>query len=180
MTPTHSPSSMMRSKRNTESEWDKRNKGGRRGPTRGKVLDEELGIVAKGLAVEGVEHGVAGTIGGGGATVSLSSLAVLERLSTERTLVDLALGRAGEGETVMLELEDAVGCVCKIGQQLRPKRCRRAGGARASRHLSEGRSQPPAIRQHKVDCRTCSGSHPGKHAGESAARPGSTRPSKLT
>jgi hypothetical protein len=43
-----------------------------------KVLDEEVGIVAQGLAIEGVEDSVASTVGGGGAAVGLSTLAVLE------------------------------------------------------------------------------------------------------
>lgn len=70
------------------------------------------------LAVEGVKHGVAGAVGGGGAAVRLSTLAELERLSTERALVDLALRSAGEGETVVLELEDRVGSLtAPVGRQ---------------------------------------------------------------
>ena len=42
-----------------------------------KILDEEVGVVAEGLAVEGMEEGVTGTVGGGGATVRLTTLAVL-------------------------------------------------------------------------------------------------------
>ena len=57
----------------------------------GKVLDEEVGVVTEGLTVEGVKEGVAGTVGRGGATVGLATLAELEGLTTERTLVDLAL-----------------------------------------------------------------------------------------
>ena len=60
----------------------------------GKVLDEEVGVVTEGLAVEGVEEGVAGTVGRGGAAVGLATLAELERLTTKRTLVDLALLRS--------------------------------------------------------------------------------------
>ena len=59
-----------------------------------EVLDEEVGVVAEGLAVEGMEEGVTGTVGGGGATVRLTTLAVLQRLATEGALVDLALLRA--------------------------------------------------------------------------------------
>jgi hypothetical protein len=75
----------------------------------GEVLNEVLGVVAERLAVKGVEHGVSGTVGSGGATVSLSSLAVLERLSSESALVDLALLGTREGETVVLKFEDGVG-----------------------------------------------------------------------
>ena len=56
-----------------------------------EVFNEEVSVVTEGLAVEGVKEGVAGTVGRGGATVSLATLAELERLTTERTLVDLAL-----------------------------------------------------------------------------------------
>lgn len=78
--------------------------------TSGEVLDEVLGVVAERLAVESVEHGMSGSVGGSGATVGLSSLSVLERLSTERALVDLALLGAGEGESVVLELENGRSC----------------------------------------------------------------------
>ena len=45
----------------------------------------------------GLEHHIS-------AAVRLAALAVLEGLSTERTLVDLALWRAREGHTKVLEL----------------------------------------------------------------------------
>lgn len=77
--------------------------------TSGEVLDEVLGVVAERLAVEGVKHSVTGAIGSGSAAVGLSSLSKLERLSSESALVDLALLGAGEGETVVLELENRVG-----------------------------------------------------------------------
>jgi hypothetical protein len=67
-------------------------------------LDEEVGVVAERLAVEGVEKSVAGTVGSGGAAVGLATLAELERLTTEGTLVDLALLGTREGDTVVLEL----------------------------------------------------------------------------
>jgi len=57
----------------------------------GKVLDEEVGVVAKRLAVEGVEDGVTGTISDGSAAVSLTTFTELQTLTTEGTLVDLAL-----------------------------------------------------------------------------------------
>jgi hypothetical protein len=69
-----------------------------------KVLDEEVGVVAERLAVECVKHSVARSVGGGGASVRLSTLAVVERLTTKGTLVDLALLGSREGETVVLEL----------------------------------------------------------------------------
>ena len=56
-----------------------------------EVLNEEVGVVPEGLAIERVEEGVAGTVGSSSASVRLTTLAELERLATERTLVDLAL-----------------------------------------------------------------------------------------
>jgi hypothetical protein len=70
----------------------------------GEVFDKVLRVMSQGLAVECVENGVAGTVGSGGASVSLATLAELERLSTKGTLVDLAFLRSGEGYTVVLEL----------------------------------------------------------------------------
>ena len=58
-----------------------------------EVLDEEVGVVTEGLAVECVEECVAGTVRRRGTTVRLTALAKLQRLSTESALVDLALGR---------------------------------------------------------------------------------------
>lgn len=61
------------------------------------------------LTVEGVKHGVSSSVSGGGTSVRLSSLSVLERLSSERTLVDLALLGTREGESEMFEFENRVG-----------------------------------------------------------------------
>ncbi len=69
-----------------------------------KVLNEEVCVVPEGLAVERVEEGVAGTVGRSSATVCLTALAELEGLTTERTLVDLALLGSREGDTEVLEL----------------------------------------------------------------------------
>jgi hypothetical protein len=69
-----------------------------------KVFDEEVGVVAERLAVEGVKNGVTRSVGGGGAPVSLSSLSELERLSTKGSLVDLALLGTREWDTKVLEL----------------------------------------------------------------------------
>ena len=58
---------------------------------KGEVLDEEVGVVAERLAIERVEESVSSTISGSSAAVGLATLAVLEGLTTERALVDLAL-----------------------------------------------------------------------------------------
>lgn len=59
-----------------------------------EVLDEEVGVVPEGLAVERVEESVPGTIRRRCAAVGLATLAVLQRLTAESTLVDLALLRS--------------------------------------------------------------------------------------
>ena len=69
-----------------------------------EVLDEEVGIVAQGLAVERVQQCVAREVGRGGAAVGLAALAEVERLTAERALVDLALLRTREGNTEVLKL----------------------------------------------------------------------------
>jgi hypothetical protein len=70
-----------------------------------KVFDEEVGVVSKRLTVQGVENGVTRSIGGGGTSVCLTTLAVLEGLTTERSLVDLSFLGSGEGYTVMFKLQ---------------------------------------------------------------------------
>jgi hypothetical protein len=56
-----------------------------------KVLDEEVGVVAQRLTVEGMKDGVACSVGGGGTSVCLSTFTVFEGLTTKGSLVDLAL-----------------------------------------------------------------------------------------
>jgi hypothetical protein len=50
-------------------------------------------------------------IGGGAATVGLASLSVLERLTTEGSLVDLASVSSREGHTIRLELVHGTDCL---------------------------------------------------------------------
>ena len=50
-------------------------------------LDEELAVVLERLAVECVEHGVAGPVLDAGAAVGLPALAEIQRLPAERALV---------------------------------------------------------------------------------------------
>jgi hypothetical protein len=54
---------------------------------KGKVLDEVVCVVSEGLAIEGVEQGVSGTIGSSTTPVSLTSLSELLRLTAEGALV---------------------------------------------------------------------------------------------
>jgi hypothetical protein len=69
-----------------------------------EVLDEEVGVVTEGLAVEGMQESVSGTVSGCCTPVGLASLAVVERLSTECSLVNFTLLCPGEGKTEVLEL----------------------------------------------------------------------------
>ena len=43
----------------------------------GEILDEEVGVVTEGLAVECVEEGVTGTVGSSRASVCLAALTIL-------------------------------------------------------------------------------------------------------
>jgi hypothetical protein len=53
----------------------------------GEVLDEVVGVVAEGLAVESVKKSVTGSVSGGATSVGLATLAELLGLSTEGSLV---------------------------------------------------------------------------------------------
>ena len=73
-----------------------------------KELDEVRGVVAQRLAVKRMKHGVACAVGSGGTAVRLSTLAIMERLATECTLVDLAFLRTRKGQAVVLQLQHRV------------------------------------------------------------------------
>jgi len=72
----------------------------------GEELDEVVCVVSEGLSVKSVEQCVAGSVGGGTAAVCLTSLAKFLGLSTESTLVDLAVVGSGEWTSVVLQLVD--------------------------------------------------------------------------
>ena len=71
----------------------------------GEELDVEFRGVAQRLAVHGVQHGVAGAVGGGAGALRLA-LAVVQRHAAERPLVDLAVLGARERHAPMLEFVD--------------------------------------------------------------------------
>ena len=77
----------------------------------GEVLDEELGGVAQRLAVERVQHGVAGAVGGGAGALRRRALAEVGGHAAEGALVDLPVLGAAEGDAVVLELVDRGGRV---------------------------------------------------------------------
>ena len=70
----------------------------------GEVLHEEDAVVAESTTEQGVQHGVTGTVSDGAASVGLTSLSVVSGLSTEGTLVDLALRGTAKRHAVRLEL----------------------------------------------------------------------------
>ena len=67
--------------------------------------------VAQRLAVERVQHGVAGAVGGGAGALRRRALAELGGHAAERALVDLAVLGAAERHAVVLELVDGGGRV---------------------------------------------------------------------
>merc|ERR1719352_104818 len=75
----------------------------------GKVLDEVVAVIAEALAVQSVEEGVTGPVSNAAAPVSLTSLAVLVRLASKGTLVDLALRGPAERHPIVLKLNDGGG-----------------------------------------------------------------------
>ena len=76
----------------------------------GEELDVEFGGVAQRLAVHGVQHGMAGTVGGGAGALRLA-LAVVQRHAAERPLIDLAVLGARERHAPMLQFVDRLGRV---------------------------------------------------------------------
>ena len=71
----------------------------------GEILDEELRRVAQRLAIERVQDGVAGAVGGGAGALR-GALAVMRGHAAERALVDLAFLGARERHAPMFELVD--------------------------------------------------------------------------
>ena len=70
----------------------------------GEIFDVELGRVPQRLAIHGVQHGVAGAVGGGAGALCCA-LAVMRGHAAERALIDLAVLLATrERQAPMLEL----------------------------------------------------------------------------
>ncbi len=69
-----------------------------------EILDEELGLAAQRLAVQRVQHGVAGAVGGGARALRRRAFAELGGHAAERALVDLAVLGARERHAVVLHL----------------------------------------------------------------------------
>ena len=71
-----------------------------------EILDEELRVVPQRLAVERVQDGVAGAVGGSAGALHRRAVAEIRHVAAERPLVDLAGLGAREGHAVVLELVD--------------------------------------------------------------------------
>ncbi len=73
-----------------------------------QFLTEELAVVLHALPIQGVQHGVTGTVSCTCASVRLPALSKVQRLAAKGSLVDLALVCAGEGQPIILELYDSL------------------------------------------------------------------------
>lgn len=69
-----------------------------------EILDEENAVVSEGTTEQGVEHRVPCAIGDCTASVGLAALAELGGLSTESSLVNLAICGSAKRHAVALEL----------------------------------------------------------------------------
>jgi hypothetical protein len=70
----------------------------------GEILDEELGSVFQRLAVQRMQHGMAGAVGGGAGALRRRAFAIFRGHAAEGTLVDAAVLGAAERHSIMLEL----------------------------------------------------------------------------
>ena len=61
-------------------------------------------IVTQGLTIQGVQESVTRTIRSGGTTTRLTSLSKLQRLTSERTLIDRSIRITRKGDTITLQL----------------------------------------------------------------------------
>ena len=71
-----------------------------------EIFDEELRVVLQRLAVERVQDGVAGAVGGRAGALHGRAVAEIHHVAAERPLVDLAVLGARERHAVVLELVD--------------------------------------------------------------------------
>lgn len=78
---------------------------------KGKVLDEEIGVMFQRLAIEGVQDRVTGPIGCSRTSIGLSAFAKFERLASKGTLIDLSIGGTREWHAEMFELDDGIRCL---------------------------------------------------------------------
>ena len=72
----------------------------------GEILDEELGRIAQGLAIERVQDGVAGAVGGGAGALGSGALAISGGHAAKGALIDLAFLGARKRHAEMVELID--------------------------------------------------------------------------
>mmetsp|Transcript_33159 Transcript_33159/g.56727 ORF Transcript_33159/g.56727 Transcript_33159/m.56727 type:complete len:342 (+) Transcript_33159:1002-2027(+) len=70
-----------------------------------EVFNEIGGVEGQGAAVQGVKHRVSSAVRGSSAAVSLATLAKVQTLSAEGSLVDLALLGTRKGHSVTLQLQ---------------------------------------------------------------------------
>src|SRR5262249_8898161 len=71
-----------------------------------QVLNKEFDPIREASLIEGVQHRVAGPVGGSAGAPSHPSLAISQRMTTEGPLIDLSALGARERYAKMLELDD--------------------------------------------------------------------------
>ena len=74
----------------------------------GEILDEEMRVVLQRLAIERVQHGVPGTVGGGTGPLRGCPLTELRGHAAEGTLIDAAFLGTAEGHTEVLQLQHRI------------------------------------------------------------------------
>ena len=74
-----------------------------------EVLDEEDAVVAESSTEQSMKHAVAGSVGDGAASIGLTTLTHVLRLTTEGSLINLTILGSRERHAVRLKLEDSIG-----------------------------------------------------------------------
>lgn len=75
-------------------------------PQQAPSLTKELAVVLHRRAIQRVQHRVPSAVGSAGAAVGLATPPKVQRLAAKGTLVDLAILSAGEGQAVVLQLNN--------------------------------------------------------------------------
>ena len=93
----------------------------------GEIFDIEFGIVAQALAIERVQNGVAGAVGGGAGALHRRTIAEFGHVAAKGALVDLAVFGARKRHAIVLELIDGRGGLARqifhgvvVAQPVRP------------------------------------------------------------
>ena len=88
----------------------------------GEIFDVEFSIIFQALAIERVQHGVAGAVGGGAGALRRRAFAEFGGHAAERALIDLALLCAGKRHAEMVELVNRLRALHGTDIRSRPDR----------------------------------------------------------